>query len=97
MTMKYTAAVVVMLSLSACDDPAGQASSSQAAASSDLSSFVGARAGQAELGLQNLGYEWIRAEGLTGYWFNRADGSCAAITTASGRYETIEMLPAQDC
>ena len=65
--------------------------------SSDLSSFVGARAGQAEMGLQNLGYELIRTEGLTAFWFNRSTGACARITTSDGRYSSVTMLPAQDC
>ena len=64
--------------------------------STDLSSFQGARAGQAETGIQSLGYQAIRSEGLTTYWFNRATGACARITTADGRYETVAMLPAED-
>lgn len=65
--------------------------------SSDLSAFQGARAGQAEMGITNLGYELIRSEGLTSYWFNRETGACAAITTSNGRYSNIDMLPAEDC
>jgi len=63
----------------------------------DLSAFQGARAGQAEMGIQNLGYELIRTQGLTAYWFNRSTGACARITTADGRYSSVTMLPAQDC
>lgn len=65
--------------------------------SSDLSSFEGARAGQAEMGIRNLGYELIRTEGLTAYWFNRSTGACARITTSDGRYSDVTMLPAEDC
>jgi hypothetical protein len=65
--------------------------------SSDLSSFQGARAGQAEMGIYNLGYEPIRTQGLTTWWFNRETGACARITTADGRYSGVTMLPAQDC
>jgi hypothetical protein len=65
--------------------------------SSDLSSFEGARAGQAEMGITNLGYEPIRTEGLTTWWFNRETGACARITTADGRYSDVTMLPAEDC
>jgi hypothetical protein len=65
--------------------------------SSDLSSFQGARAGQAEMGIYNLGYQPIRTEGLTTWWFNRETGACARITTADGRYSDVTMLPAQDC
>lgn len=64
---------------------------------SDLSSFKGARAGQAENGIYNLGYEPIRTEGLTTWWFNRETGACAQITTSDGRYSDVKMLPAQDC
>ena len=65
--------------------------------STDLSAFEGARAGQAEMGIQTLGYELIRSDGLTSYWFNRATGACAAITTSEGRYSSVDMLPAGDC
>lgn len=63
----------------------------------DLSSFEGARAGQAEMGIQNLGYAPIRTQGLTTWWFNRETGACARITTADGRYSDVTMLPAEDC
>ena len=63
----------------------------------DLSSFQGARAGQAEMGIQNLGYELIRTQGLTAFWFNRDTGACARIVTADGRYSEVTMLPAEDC
>ena len=65
--------------------------------STDLTAFEGARAGQAEMGIQNLGYELIRSKGLTSYWFNRSTGACAAITTSNGRYSKVTMLPAADC
>ena len=65
--------------------------------SSDVTSFEGARAGQAEGGLRALGYEAIRSEGLTTYWFNRETGACARITTSEGRYSSVTMLPAEDC
>jgi hypothetical protein len=64
---------------------------------SDLSSFEGARAGQAEMGVTNLGYEPTRTEGLTTWWFNRETGACARITTSDGRYSDVTMLPAEDC
>ncbi len=65
--------------------------------SADLSAFEGARAGQAEMGIQNLGYELIRTDGLTAFWFNRSTGACARITTANGRYSDVTMLPAANC
>ena len=63
----------------------------------DLTAFEGARAGQAEMGIQRLGYEPIRSDGLTTFWFNRDTGACARIKTADGRYSDVAMLPAEDC
>lgn len=65
--------------------------------STDLKAFEGARAGQAEMGIQRLGFEPIRSEGLTTYWFNRSTGACAEIVTSNGRYSSVTMLPAEDC
>ncbi|QPZ91012.1 hypothetical protein [Thioclava electrotropha] len=63
----------------------------------DLTDFVGAPAGQAEGGLQALGFDSIRSEGLTTFWFNRETGACAKITTSDGKFSEITMLPAEDC
>ena len=91
-------AFVAKMALAACVQDNGSDSGTPAVgSSSDLSSFEGARAGQAEMGIQNLGYELIRTEGLTAYWFNRSTGACARITTSDGRYSDVTMLPAQDC
>jgi hypothetical protein len=65
--------------------------------SSDLSAFEGARAGQAEMGIQNLGYEGVRTMGLTAFWLNRVTGACAGFTRWVGRYSNFYMLPAEDC
>ena len=65
--------------------------------STDLTPFIGARAGQAEMGITALGYELIRSQGLTSYWFNRSTGACAAVTTSDGRYSNIVMLAADEC
>jgi hypothetical protein len=92
--------VAAMAGLAACDDSAsssGSAGQPAVGSSSDLSAFEGARAGQAEMGIQNLGYELIRSEGLTSYWFNRETGACAEITTSNGVYSSVNMLPAGDC
>ena len=95
--MKATALLGAALGLAACDD--GSSSSGQPAvgSSSDLSAFQGAPAGQAEMGIRNLGFELIRSDGLTNYWFNRETGACAAITMAQGVYSSVTMLPADDC
>lgn len=86
-----------LVTLAACVETTETAGAPAVGSSSDLSSFVGARAGQAEMGIQNLGYEAIRSEGLTTYWFNRSTGACARITTSDGRYSDVTMLPAEDC
>ena len=93
------AVVGAALSLAACDAAAPTDKPGQPAvgSSTDLSAFEGARAGQAELGIQNLGYELIRSEGLTSFWFNRDTGACARVTTADGRYSDVTMLPTEDC
>jgi len=93
------AAGFAVLGLAACDAPSPPPEAGQPAvgSSSDLSAFEGARAGQGEMGIQNLGYELIRSEGLTSFWFNRDTGACARITTADGRYSDVTMLPAEDC
>lgn len=83
--------------LAACDAPAPEPGQPSVGSATDLTAFEGARAGQAELGIQNLGYDLIRSEGLTSFWFNRDTGACARITTADGRYSEVTMLPAEDC
>ena len=85
--------------LTACVEDTGPSTTGAPAVGSptDVTSFQGARAGQAEGGLRNLGYEPIRSEGLTTWWFNRGTGACARITTADGRYSDVTMLPAEDC
>jgi hypothetical protein len=97
--LKSIAIAVAMLPLAACVEDSGssQAGRPSVGSESDLSSFEGARAGQAEMGIRNLGYEPIRSSGLTTFWFNRSTGACARITTADGRYSDVTMLPAQDC
>ncbi len=65
--------------------------------STDVTAFEGVGAGQGEGGLQALGYEAIRTQGLTTWWFNRETGACARIRTSDGRYAVVTMLPAGDC
>ena len=92
------AGVAGLMALAGCEGTTSTAPSQPAVGStSDLTSFIGARAGQAELGIQNLGYELIRTDGLNAFWFNRSTGACARITTAGGRYSDVTMLAAEDC
>ena len=97
--LKAVAIAAAMLSLTACVEDTGSSEAGRPAVGSeyDLSSFQGAKAGQAELGIQSLGYELIRTQGLTQYWFNRSTGACAEMTVGDGRYQTVRMLPAEDC
>lgn len=99
MILKLRMAVVAaaILPLAACVEDTGSSGAPVVGSSSDLSSFQGARAGQAEMGIQNLGYELIRTQGLTQYWFNRSTGACAEMTVGDGRYQSVRMLPAEDC
>lgn len=64
---------------------------------SDLTNFVGARGGQAEGGLANLGYELARTQGLTAFWWNAGSRTCARIVTADGRYQSINTVASADC
>ncbi len=63
----------------------------------NLSAFQGAKAGQAEMGIQNLGYELVCTEGLKAYWFNRSTGACAEMVTSDGRYASVKMRPSGVC
>lgn len=100
MKTTYVAGLAMLLTLSACDETTTSNPLPEQPAvgsATDLTSFQGARAGQAEMGIRSLGYESIRSEGLTTYWFNRATGACAEIVTSDGRYSSVTMLPAEDC
>ena len=82
------------------DDGEGAAADTdapQAGNPTDVTAFEGARAGQAEGGLMNLGFEALRSDGLTTFWFNRGSGACAKITTNEGVFSEVVMLPADDC
>jgi hypothetical protein len=63
----------------------------------ELEGFVGARAGQAEMGLTNLGYENERSKGLTSYWWNADEATCVSIVTKGGRYKTIDIVKPAQC
>ena len=96
MKLKILVPIILAGSLAACTSDSTSTAPS-VGSSSDLSAFEGAKAGQAEMGIQNLGYERIRSQGLTSYWFNRSTGACARIVTSDGRYSDIKMLPSGDC
>ncbi|SLN70586.1 hypothetical protein TRL7639_04177 [Falsiruegeria litorea R37] len=89
--------VAAICALAACQDTGGDTAMPTVGSDSNLMAFEGAKAGQAEMGIQSLGYELIRTEGLTAYWFNRSTGACAEIVTSDGRYSSVKMLPSGDC
>lgn len=97
MIRPFALAAFAAFGLAACDAPAPEPGMPSVGSSTDLTAFQGARGGQAEMGIRALGYEIVRSEGLTNYWFNRETGACAAIRTADGRYASVTMLPAEDC
>ncbi len=99
MKIKLTLGAFALAGLAGCMETAAPVETGRPAVGSeyDLSSFQGAKAGQAEMGIMNLGYERIRSKGLTSWYFNRDTGACARITTSNGRYSEVTMLPAEDC
>ena len=89
-----------LLVLAGCAQDDGTAADSPApvvGGASDLTPFEGARAGQAEMGIQNLGYQPVRTQGLTTYWRNGSTGACARIVTSNGRYSSVTMLSPGEC
>jgi hypothetical protein len=97
LSLTLLAGAIAVLPLAGCVEETQTPGVPSVGSASDLSEFEGARAGQAEMGIQALGYQPIRSQGLTTWWFNRSTGACAQITTSDGRYSSIVMLPAGDC
>ncbi|MES2032761.1 MAG: hypothetical protein V4466_01170 [Pseudomonadota bacterium] len=66
---------------------------------SDLRDLVGARAGQAEGEFQARGYTFVRTQGggnsKRSYW--RRGDHCVQVTTADGRYQSIDRMSRDDC
>lgn len=91
-------ATAALAALSACmEERAPLAGLPQVGSATDITAFQGARGGQAEMGIQALGYEAVRSEGLTTYWLNRGTGACARIVTSDGRYASVVMVPSGSC
>jgi hypothetical protein len=67
----------------------------------NLEDFVGARAGQAESGLRERGYEYRRAnqeaDSAISYWLETRTRNCVAIRTTDGRYAAIVYAEKSDC
>lgn len=77
------------------------AAQAQAQAPGDLRDMVGARAGQAESGLNGRGYEYVNTQ--TGSdrkwsnWWNARTQTCVTIATVEGRYDSITTTLPADC
>lgn len=99
MTLRALCVLATVSAFVGCVDvPDGPSGSAPLIGSdTDLRPFIGSRAGQAENGLQNLGYQLARTEGLTAYWYNASTSVCAQIVTSDGRYSAINMIPAGQC
>jgi hypothetical protein len=100
LTIKLACGGIALFALGACVEDTGTASETgrpSVGSEYDVSEFEGARAAGGESGLRALGYEPVRTEGLTSWWFNRATGACARVTTSNGRYSDVTMLPSEDC
>ena len=97
MKLNTLGVIAAICALAACQDTGVDTAMPAVGSDSNLMAFEGAKAGQAEMGIQSLGYELIRTEGLTAYWFNRSTGACAEIVTSDGRYSSVKMLPSGDC
>jgi len=59
----------------------------------ELADYVGAKAGQAEGGLNNLGYR--NATGS--YWFNAAEGVCVHMPVTQGRFKSVDIVKPASC
>jgi hypothetical protein len=59
----------------------------------DLESFVGARAGQAELGVARLGY----IDKNRNHWWHPTNGICVKFTVSQGRYKAIDIVQPSRC
>ncbi|MDX6807581.1 hypothetical protein [Terrihabitans rhizophilus] len=59
----------------------------------ELQSYVGARAGQAELGIARLGY----VNKIRNYWWHPRDAICVKFTVSQGRYRAIDIVKPSAC
>jgi hypothetical protein len=97
-SIRMIGTATALVALAGCVEESGPvAGLPEVGSATDITSFQGARAGQSEMGIQALGYEAVRTEGLTTYWLNRGTGACAQIVTADGRYESVVMVPSSSC
>jgi hypothetical protein len=89
------------------DQPEVMCGESQANSSAGFSSYdspadlVDIRASSGEQELENLGYSLYNtitvSDSRIGYWWNRREQHCIAVTTSDGRYESIIDQPEAVC
>ena len=102
--MKRLIAIALLaLPLAACEtSDSGTATNLPATApqygsTADIADFQGARAGQAEGGLNAKGYQYVRAQGLTSFWWNAGTQTCARIVTSNGRFSSVTTASNAEC
>lgn len=59
----------------------------------ELADYVGARAGQAEGGLTNLGYENV----MGSYWWNAGEGVCVHMPVSQGKFKSVDIVKPGNC
>lgn len=59
----------------------------------ELADYVGARAGQAEGGLSQLGYVNVKGS----YWLNSAEGICVHMPISQGRFKSVDIVKPKQC
>lgn len=100
------AGVALALGLVACGSPPPAATTpvaapvvapAPAAAAPDFASMRGARAGQAEMGMERMGFTNVRQRGLTAYWLHAASNTCVRVVTSQGRYQTVDQVAPANC
>ncbi|MEO9780628.1 MAG: hypothetical protein ABJH07_21330 [Sedimentitalea sp.] len=97
MKLNILAAIVFSGLLAACADTPDTPAAQTPGDGADLAGFAGAKAGQAENGLQVRGYNLVRTEGLIGYWYNATNLTCAKIVTSQGLYSSVDVVPLSNC
>ena len=95
--IKFALALGAAVALGACGDKQNDVAATSQGDASDLADFVGAKGGQAEGGLNQRGYSLVRTEGLTAYWYNPTNNTCAQIVTSDGRYSSITGVAPSLC
>ncbi|AVO36460.1 hypothetical protein [Pukyongiella litopenaei] len=95
MIPKTVIAIAAICVLTGCETDAPATGGT--AAAGDIRQFEGAKAGQAEMAIQNMGYRLVRSQGLTSFWYNDAIADCAQIVTSEGRYASITSVDPGVC